>query len=124
MGVADRCEIASGDFFKALPGGADAYFFSHIIHDWGDKESLQILKNCHAAMPDHGTLLLLEHVVGSANETPATRFMDINMLVMTHGGCERTEAEFAELYDKAGFRLTRLVPVPGMERYLVEGVKK
>jgi len=31
------------------------------------------------------------------------------MLVMT-GGRERTEAEFRDLYERAGFRLTRVVP--------------
>ena len=35
--------------------------------------------------------------------------MDLNMLVMT-GGRERTEADFAALFEQAGFRLTRAIP--------------
>ena len=31
---ADRCEISGGDFFDAVPAGADAYLLSHIVHDW------------------------------------------------------------------------------------------
>jgi hypothetical protein len=41
--------------------------------------------------------------------TPA-KMLDIEMLVMTVGGKERTEAEFAELFASAGLRLTRIVP--------------
>src|SRR5204863_6522084 len=36
-GVADRCELASGDFFAAVPPGADAYMMKHIVHDWDDE---------------------------------------------------------------------------------------
>jgi hypothetical protein len=34
------------------------------------------------------------------------------MLVMTVGGKERTEAEFAELFASAGFKLNRVVTTP------------
>ena len=37
-----------------------------------------------------------------------SKFMDLNMLVMT-GGRERTGEEFRKLYEAAGFRLTRIV---------------
>ena len=36
---------------------------------------------------------------------------DVNMLVCT-GGRQRSEREFRELYEAAGFRLTRIVPTP------------
>ena len=32
------------------------------------------------------------------------------MLVITPGGRERTEAEYRRLFDRAGLRLTRIVP--------------
>jgi len=38
------------------------------------------------------------------------KIIDVEMLVMTHGGYERTEAEFAELFGRAGLRLARVVP--------------
>ena len=31
--------------------------------------------------------------------------MDVNMLVMTEGGCERTEKEFAVLFESSGLAL-------------------
>jgi hypothetical protein len=43
------------------------------------------------------------------------------MLVMT-GGKERTEEEFRQLYEAAGFKLTRVVPTESPFS-VIEGVK-
>jgi hypothetical protein len=32
-GLEGRCQVVAGDFFDAVPAGADAYFMRHIIHD-------------------------------------------------------------------------------------------
>jgi len=108
-GVADRCEIASGDFFKEVTSGGDVYTMKFIIHDWDDEKSVAIMKNIHRAMGDGSKLLVVEQVVASNNEPSFAKFIDINMLVMT-GGCERTEAEFAELFTASGFKLARVIP--------------
>ena len=39
------CTTASGDFFKAVPAGGDAYIMKHIIHDWDDEKAATILRN-------------------------------------------------------------------------------
>lgn len=108
-GVADRCEIVSGDFFKEVTPGGDAYIMKFIIHDWDDEKSIAIMKNIHRAMTDGGKLMLVEQIVAAGNEPSFAKFIDINMMVMT-GGCERTEAEFSKLFDASGFKLTRVVP--------------
>ena len=33
-GVADRCQLVTGDFFADVPAGADAYLLSRVLHDW------------------------------------------------------------------------------------------
>ena len=53
-GLADRCRVEAGNFFEAVPPGADAYLMRHIIHDWDDEKSITILKNCRKAMGEHG----------------------------------------------------------------------
>ena len=40
---------------------------------------------------------------------PATKFSDLNMLVMP-GGRERTREEFSDLFAKSGFELTVVFP--------------
>jgi O-methyltransferase domain len=109
-GVGDRCEFVAGDFFKAIPPGADAYVLKFILHDWEDEKCAQILKSCRAAATRDTRLLLVEAVLPE-DGGPLTDavFGDITMIVHT-GGRERTEAEYAALLEAAGFRLTRVVP--------------
>jgi hypothetical protein len=108
-GVADRVEKVSGDFFQAVPPGADAYMMKHIIHDWDDERCLRILRNIHAAMPAHGKVLIVETVVPEGDEPHYSKLLDLEMLV-SPGGAERTAREYRELLAAAGFRLTRIVP--------------
>ena len=107
--VADRCQLASGDFFKSVPEGGDTIVMKWIIHDWNDEQSVRIMKNCHRALPENGKLILVEAVVPETSEPHFSKFIDLNMLVMT-GGRERTAEEFRKLYEASGFRLTRIVP--------------
>ena len=108
LGLASRCEIAGGDFFESAPA-ADSYVMKSVIHDWDDARAITILKNCAKAMrkPD-GRVLLVELLITPGNDPDMAKWIDIEMLAMA-GGRERTEAEFAELFSKAGLRLARVV---------------
>jgi hypothetical protein len=108
-GVADRCAAVAGDFFAAVPAGADAYLLRHIIHDWDDAKSVAILRNCRAAMGNGGRLLLVEGIVPSGNEPSVSKFFDLAMMVLP-GGMERTEEEYRRLLAASGFALARIVP--------------
>jgi O-methyltransferase domain len=81
----------------------------YVIHDWEDDEAITILKVCRRAMREPAKLLLIERNVAPANEMPATKFSDLNMLVAP-GGRERTRDEFAGLFAQSGFELSRVVP--------------
>ena len=108
-GVEDRVRTATGDFFEAVPAGADAYQMRHIIHDWYDPQAAQILENCRRVIPPHGRLLVIEAVIEPGNEPSFGKFADLIMLVFP-GGLERTEEQFRQLYAKAGFELTSITP--------------
>jgi len=109
-GVEQRCEIVGGDFFKTVPEGCDAYMMKHIIHDWGDETCTTLLRHCVQGLAPGGRVLVLEQVVPPRGVPSMAKIVDIEMLVMTHGGYERTEAEFAELFSRAGLRLSGVVP--------------
>jgi len=119
--VADRCELVGGDFFQSVPSGADAIILKMIIHDWNDEQSVTILKNCHRALAEKGKLILVEAVVPETSEMHFSKFIDLNMLVMT-GGRERTAEEFRRLYEDSGFKLARVVPTESPFS-VIEGVK-
>jgi O-methyltransferase domain len=121
-GLRDRCSLVGGSFLESVPKGADAYFMKHIIHDWDDERCLQLLQNCHAAMPAQAKLLVCEKVLPEGNAAAYTRILDIVMLLNTPGGRERTEPEYRALFQKAGFRLTRAIPTK-VENWILEAEK-
>ncbi|MEO5859799.1 MAG: methyltransferase [Pyrinomonadaceae bacterium] len=106
-GVEDRVEKVSGDFFVEVPP-ADAYIMKHIIHDWDDERAIRIMQTIHRAMSVDGKLLLSEMVIPEGNEAHPGKMLDLEMLT-SPGGVERTAAEYAELFERSGFRLNRIV---------------
>jgi 2-polyprenyl-3-methyl-5-hydroxy-6-metoxy-1,4-benzoquinol methylase len=110
-GVTDRCETVGGNFFDSVPEGADAYIMKHIIHDWSDEQCINILTNCRNALAPDGKVLVVELVLPEGNEPSLGKFLDLQMLQFLPG-CERTEAEYRSLFDKAGLQLTRILPTP------------
>ena len=120
-GVAERVELATGDFFVSVPSGADAYMMKHIIHDWDDERSIALLSTIRAAMPDTGKVLIIEMVVPDEPAPHPSLLLDLEMLV-SPGGVERTAAEYGELLSAAGLRLTQIVPTKSPFS-IVEAVK-
>jgi SAM-dependent methyltransferase len=107
-GVADRCRIVGGDFFKGVPAGADACVLRHVLHDWQDDEAIAILRNCRAALPPEGRVLVVEFVLPPGNAPGFGKWLDLMMLLVA--GRERTEAEFRRLFAAAGLELKRTLP--------------
>jgi hypothetical protein len=108
IGLGDRCEVVTGDFFKSVPATADGYFLSRVIHDWDDEKAIAILKVVRSAIMSEGRLILLETMLRSTDRPFYPVLSDLNMMLRT-GGCERTEAEYRDLYRAAGFELIRTV---------------
>ncbi len=111
-GVADRSAVVEGDFFASVPGGGDAYVLKHIIHDWDDELATKILGTCHRAMRRGSKVLLVEMVVPPGNGPHFAKLLDLEMLIMTARGRERTKDEYRELLAGAGFKLRRVVATP------------
>jgi hypothetical protein len=112
-GLAGRCEVVAGSFFEEVPRGADAYLIKNVLVDWDDERAGAILKNCRAAMPPHGQVLIVEDVypprIDRSAGSRGAAATDVLMLVCT-GGRLRSEAEFGDLLAASGFRLARVVP--------------
>jgi hypothetical protein len=113
-------QLESGDFFTAVPAGADAYVMKWILHDWDDTACVQLLGNCRRAMAPHGRVLAVEFIVDPDHSDELTYFFDLQVLV-NFTGKERTAAEFHALYDAAGLRLTRIIPTTSTLS-LIEGI--
>jgi O-methyltransferase domain/Dimerisation domain len=111
-GLADRCQVISGDFFASVPPGGDVYLLSRILHDWEDERCMALLNNCRRAMDPASELLIIERVIPARGHPPSLALeWDIHMLANT-GGRERTEAEYHTLLDRSGLQLRSLRPLP------------
>lgn len=111
--VLDRLTLAEGSFFdeNAIPV-ADVYMMKHIIHDWDDERCLQILRNLRKRVRvtnggPTARLVIMDVVVPPIKDGASlSSGIDMHMLVLV-GARERTEAQFATLLEKAGWRLKR-----------------
>uniref|UniRef100_A0AAU7BB25 O-methyltransferase 5 n=1 Tax=Lophophora williamsii TaxID=130138 RepID=A0AAU7BB25_LOPWI len=99
-------EHIGGDMFVSVPKG-DAIFMKWICHDWSDEHCLKFLKNCYAALADHGKVIVCEYILPVAPETnhAARTVFHVDAIMLAHnpGGKERTEQEFESLAKGAGF---------------------
>ena len=121
-GITGRVRIETGDFFRELPLGADAIIMKHILHDWDDDSATRILQACHRALGPRGKVLIVDPVVPPGNVPHYGKLLDLEMLVLTPRGRERTKAEFARLLRGAGFRLSRVIATES-PLSIVEAVK-
>jgi O-methyltransferase domain len=121
MAVGGRCTYVPGNMFREVPP-ADAYMVKRVLHDWNDAECHQILATVHRAAPQHGRVLIMEHVVPDPDTPHFSKLFDIQMLVMLTGR-ERTLEEYAGLLEGTGWRYRQTwYPASKMLR-VVEGVK-
>ena len=114
---ASRCELIAVDLTQSVPAGADVYMIKHVLHGRQDDVAITILRNCRAAMPQDGSLLIIEFIlptlVSHADPQLEGHLMsDLNMLAVT-GGKERSEREWRTLLEAAGLKLTGVYPVGG-----------
>jgi hypothetical protein len=108
LGSGASCVV--GDFFEAVPAGADAYLLSRVLHDWDDEDALRILRVVRDAMSAEARLLVVDAILPErAVDQPFAIRMDLHMLLLL-GARERTEAEFRDLLARAGFDVLRVVP--------------
>jgi len=124
-GLTGRVRLMEGSFFESVPSGADLYMLKSIIHDWDDAHARKILETCRKAMRGEARLVLVERLVPeriAGDEDALPTFMsDLHMMVAL-GGRERTTSEYGELFDAAGLRLTREIPMAS-DFHAIEAVR-
>jgi hypothetical protein len=109
--VAERVEVVGGSFFESVPAGCDRYLMQAIVHDWDDDSCVQFLTKCREAMAPGGRVLVLEAIVPEHDGDHFVKAVDLEMLVVTGAGRERTRAQFDALFARAGLRVRTVVPI-------------
>ncbi|GAB6009884.1 methyltransferase [Dysgonomonas reticulitermitis] len=89
-----------GSFFNEILQVTEAIILSRVLHDWEDEKASLILKNCFAALPNGGTLYVIENCADKINIDLS--LLSLNMAVMCKS-FERTFAEYKTLCEQQGF---------------------
>jgi len=125
----NRVEFKAMDFLTEPPvEGCDVYFLKNVLHDWPDKECLQILNGVSKAMAAHSRMLVQEYILLQSSRVPDEESRvqqapepllpnfgvgkirlynsDINMMGMLNAQERRLES-FIELAAKAGLKFLK-----------------
>lgn len=108
-GLQARVELVAGDFHQDVPQAADCYVIKHVLHNWDDELARALLQRCAAAVLPGGRVLVVEGIALPGNMRDGTKLMDLEMLVLTGGGRERSKPEFRRLFSDAGLRLEQVL---------------
>jgi hypothetical protein len=114
----DRMQTVGGDFFAAVPTGADAYVLRWILHDWSDAKATEILGLLGRSLKPTARLILVEFVIPEGPGFDFSKWADLQMMILV-GGRERSESEYRSLLRASGFDLEEIVATATPLRLLV-----
>ncbi|MFQ5949811.1 MAG: methyltransferase [Nitrospiria bacterium] len=89
-GLSKRVSVIGGDLFCDNYGGPyDAVFYSNVIHIYGPKENLQILKKIKMALKPGGRLIIVEYFLEKDHAHPpeVSSFALMMYLITASGNC-------------------------------------
>jgi hypothetical protein len=105
-----RVHLEAGSFFARAPEGCDAYALKHILHNWSHDDCVKILTLLREQLRAHGRVLICEMLIQNNPAPTPAKMLDIEMLLLTVGGKERSSEEFCDLLAAAGLRISCIVP--------------
>ena len=87
----------------------EAYFLSHIIHDWSEAQWLTILDSCRCGMKPDRRLLIIETVLPTGDAPNPGKMLDI-IRPYGDGWTGTDQARVLRTARQSGIRLERIVP--------------
>jgi hypothetical protein len=114
MGVANKVQIVSGDFFQDSFPRADVITMGNILHDWNTDQKKLLIGKAYDALPEGGALVVIENIIDDERrENAFGLLMSLNMLIETPEGYDYTAADFDQWAKDAGFRETSVMRLTG-----------
>lgn len=103
-GVLDRTELIAGDYRETPPPKGGTYLLPHVLNQLDDATAVTVLKHVRDVVSPDGRVLVVNGVIPEGDVPHPSKTMDSTMLVLGSNR-DRTEAEYAEVFRKAGFGL-------------------
>jgi len=116
-----RFRIETGNLLDAVDCPADVYLLKQVLHLFDDETAERVLRNCAASAKPGARIVVVERVITDGPHATHVKLIDVLMFVTQQQGRERTEREFAELFDRAGLRFAGVTPTPS-PLCLIEGL--
>jgi O-methyltransferase domain len=107
-GLLERVDLVPGDIFAPYQVTADLYLLKWILHDWDDAACRRLLSGLAATMPDGARAVVIEGLQEPNVVDPRFSMIDLEMLVVTEDGRERSADELRGLMTDAGLTPTTL----------------
>jgi O-methyltransferase domain/Dimerisation domain len=114
-GLEQRVDLVAGDLLGRIDARADIYLLKWILHDWDDPTCLQIVRSLAATMPPGARLVVIEGDQGQDAVDPRFSMIDLQMLVVTEGGRERSADQIQAILTAGGL-------LPGKRRTAATGL--
>ena len=105
-GLLERVELRPGDMFTPFHITADLYLLKRILHDWTAAACVALLTNLAAPMPTASRVAVIEGLQEPNAVDPRFSMIDLEMLMVTEGGRERSADQLRDLYVGAGLKPT------------------
>ncbi len=108
-GTGERASSIGGSFFETIPANGDTYIMKNILHAFDDSTAVKILRNIFNQIQKGTKLLIMEAVIEENNQPAFGKVFDLQMLIGTEGGKERTRKEFEQILKSSGFVIKRVI---------------
>jgi ubiquinone/menaquinone biosynthesis C-methylase UbiE len=121
-GVADRCELRSGDFHRIEiePGAYDIVVLGHICRAEGAEGAQHLIERAFTALKPEGRLILADYFTDIERKlNPHAVIMGTTMMASTEKGFCFTHQEFSDWIRAAGFVHQRVVEPIGFQQSFV-----
>jgi hypothetical protein len=111
FGLLDRARFLVGNFFTDPLPAADVLIIGHVLHDWSLERRAMLIKKAHAAVAEHGCLLIYDPLTGGGQPSTWNDIVSLNMQLLSPGGSEYTAEECETWLLDAGFESVTTSPL-------------
>ncbi|MFD2914772.1 methyltransferase [Psychroserpens luteus] len=109
-------KLLKGDFFVEIPKLSEAIILSRVLHDWNEEKAIQILNNTYQALPENGTLYIIENCSDKIDVDLS--LLSLNMLVMCES-LERSSYEYIALANQVKFKFMEAKQLNELQTILI-----
>ena len=120
MGLSDKITVRSGDFFTDEFPKSDIITMGNVLHDWGIKDKMMLIKKAYNALPKGGAFVVVENIIDDERKKNAFGLLlSLNMMIETEEGFDFTTSDFEGWAKEVGFSKISRMPLAGSSSALI-----